>query len=163
MSHFRYVLTHPIFVRWFARLHPFFWPVLYWQMGRIIRWMEATGHMDLLVRIHWWGGITIAYTGDKEPDPTTYGPLPKTFRPLTDQSRGTDLPANLEKLSPFDERWRPRPAPSCEASGEAGRGLCPPHLIRPSPKTLTSLCFAMGPSSPNTWERNKRPQFPAKP
>jgi hypothetical protein len=103
MSHFRYVLTHPIFARWFARVHPFFWPVLYWQMGRIIRWMEATGNMDLLVRIHWWGGITIAYTGDKEPDPATYRPIPRTFRPLTDERWGSDLPANLEGLSPFVE------------------------------------------------------------
>ena len=49
------------------------------------------------------GQVDVAALGDKLPDPNTYTPIPRTFRPLTDESWASDLPTNLEGLSPFDE------------------------------------------------------------
>ena len=37
-------------------------------------------------------------------EPHTYKPIPRTFRPLTDDSWASDLPASLEGLSPLEAR-----------------------------------------------------------
>lgn len=53
------IRRHPDFAGFFELVMPLFWPMLAWQ----------------LVRVHWWGGITIAYFGDRAPDPSAYRPI----------------------------------------------------------------------------------------
>ena len=94
---------HPRFGRFFEVVHPFFWPVIWWTLNAVFRQYDASGRTEFLLGITWWGQVYIAFEGDKLPDPLTYKPMTRTFRPLTDDSWASDLPTNLEGLSPFDE------------------------------------------------------------
>ena len=91
----------PFYTRFFDAVHPFFWPVIWWTFNRVIRDYLASNTTEYLIGVTWWGQVYVAAIGDKLPDPDTYTPIPRTFRPLTDACWGTDLPANLEGLSPF--------------------------------------------------------------
>jgi hypothetical protein len=90
---------HPRFGRFFAVVHPFFWPVIWWTLNAVFRQYDASNRTEFLLGITWWGQVYIAFEGDLRPDPLTYRPIPRTFRPLTDAGWGSDLPANLEGLS----------------------------------------------------------------
>ncbi len=94
---------HPRFARFFEVVHPFFWPVIWWTLNAVFRQYDASGRTEFLLGITWWGQVYIAFEGDRLPDPLTYKPLTRTFRPLTDDSWASDLPINLEGLSPFDD------------------------------------------------------------
>ncbi len=94
---------HPRFARFFEVVHPFFWPVIWWTLNAVFRQYDASNRTEFLLGITWWGQVYIAFEGDKLPDPLTYKPLTRTFRPLTDDSWASDLPINLERLSPFDD------------------------------------------------------------
>ena len=93
---------HTRFARFFEVVHPFFWPVIWWTLNAVFRQYDASGRTEFLLGITWWGQVYIAFEGDKLPDPSTYRPVSRTFRPLTDESWVSDLPTNLEGLSPFD-------------------------------------------------------------
>ena len=90
---------HPRFARFFEVVPPFFWPVIWWTLNAVFRQYDASGRTEFLLGITWWGQVYIAFEGDKLPDPLTYKPLTRTFRPLTDDSWASDLPANLAKPS----------------------------------------------------------------
>ncbi len=91
---------HPRFGRFFEVVHPFFWPVIWWTLNAAFRAYDASNRTEFLLGITWWGQVYIAFEGDLRPDPRTYRPIPRTFRPLTDASWVSNLPANLEGLSP---------------------------------------------------------------
>ncbi len=93
---------HPRFARFFEVVHPFFWPVIWWTLNAVFRQYDASGRTEFLLGITWWGQVYIAFEGDKLPDPSTYRPMTRTFRPLTDESWASDLPAILEGLSLFE-------------------------------------------------------------
>ncbi len=93
---------HPRFARFFEVVHPFFWPVIWWTLNAVFRQYDASGRTEFLLGITWWGQVYIAFEGDKLPDPSTYKRIEPTFRPLTDDSWASDLPANLEGLSPLE-------------------------------------------------------------
>ena len=90
---------HPCFGRFFEVVHPFFWPVIWWTLNAVFRAYDASNRTEFLLGITWWGEDYIAFEGDLRPDPLTYRPIPRTFRPLTDDSWASDLPANLDGLS----------------------------------------------------------------
>jgi hypothetical protein len=90
---------HPRFGRFFEVVHPFFWPVIWWTLNAVFRAYDASNRTEFLLGITWWGQVYIAFEGDLRPDPLTYRPITRTFRPLTDDSWASDLPANLERLS----------------------------------------------------------------
>ena len=94
---------HPRFGRFFDVVHPFFWPVIWWTLNAVFRQYDASNRTEFLLGITWWGQVYIAFEGDLRPDPQTYRPSPRTFRLLTDECWASDLPTNLEGLSPFDE------------------------------------------------------------
>ncbi len=75
--------------------------MIWWTLNAVFREYDASNRTEFLLGITWWGQVYIAFEGDLRPDPHTYRPIPRTFRPLTDASWATDLPANLEGLSPF--------------------------------------------------------------
>ena len=106
---------HPRFGRFFEVVHPFCWPVIWWTLNAVFRQYDASNCTEFLLGITWWDQVYIAFEGDLRPDPHASKPIPRTFRPLTDESWGSDLPANLEGLSP---------SLSSPISGGSVRTLC---------------------------------------
>jgi hypothetical protein len=91
---------HPRFARFFEVVHPFFWPVIWWTLNAVFRAYDASNRTEFLLSITWWGQVYIAFEGDQRPDPLTYRPIPRTFRPLTDAGWASSFPTNLEGHSP---------------------------------------------------------------
>ena len=90
---------HPRFARFFEVVHPFFWPVIWWTLNAVFREYDASNRTEFLLGITWCGQVYIAFEGDLRPYPLNYRPIARPFRPLTDSSWASDLPANLEGLS----------------------------------------------------------------
>lgn len=91
---------HPDFAGFFDLVFPLFWPVLAWQLVRASKQLAAIGRGDSLVRVHWWGGITIAYFGDRAPDPSAYRPI-TPLRPVwSDPVWSAAVPAFLNTDEP---------------------------------------------------------------
>ncbi len=90
--------TDPHFADLFAHVHVICWPILWWQLNALFGWCKREGIPGVLYSVSPWGFITLRHAGDR-PDPATYKPLPRTFRPLTDDSWESDLPACLESLT----------------------------------------------------------------
>lgn len=57
-----------------------------------IAWMNRTGITDVLLTIHWWGGVEIVFTGDKLPDPSAYRPYVLTRPRWNSPCRENDVP-----------------------------------------------------------------------
>ena len=86
---------HPDFAGFFDLVFPLFWPMLAWQLVRASKQLAAMGRGDSLVRVHWWGGVTIAYFGDRAPDPSAYRAI-TPLRPVwSDPVWSTAVPAFL--------------------------------------------------------------------
>ncbi len=98
MSDFFSIRNYPAFRRYFDAVHPFFWPVLYWQLKRAWLFLQREKLTSVLLAITWWGGVRIVHLGDKLPDSTTYRPVPRLFRPLTDESWASGLPSDIAAL-----------------------------------------------------------------
>jgi hypothetical protein len=104
------------------------WPILVWQINRLFSWSRREGYPNILYTVSRWGFITIVYLGDRQ-DPDAYRPLPRTFRPLTDPSYASDLPANLAT----SESLKAVP-PLSRLGGGGGISLCEmPEGAWPSP------------------------------
>ncbi len=86
--------SSPHFAPLFAHVFVLCWPILVWQINRLFSWSRREGYPNILYSVSRWGFITIVYLGDRQ-DPDAYKPLPRIFRPLTDASYASDLPANL--------------------------------------------------------------------
>jgi len=119
---------NPYYTRFFDRVHPFFWPVIWWTFNRVIRDYLASNTTEYLIGVTWWGQVYVAAVGDKLADPLTYKPIPRTFRPLTDESWATALPTNLEGLSLFDEAITLTDGPVLQSLRRGRKGAPPsPH------------------------------------
>ncbi|MDP1554785.1 MAG: hypothetical protein Q8L84_04925 [Hyphomonas sp.] len=86
--------SDPHFAELFARVHVICWPILWWQLNALFRWCKREGIPDVLYSVNPWGFITLRHHGGRQ-DPHTYKPATRTFRPLTDESWASDLPACL--------------------------------------------------------------------
>ena len=83
----RDVMKIPVFARMFEQVHVLFWPVLWFNITRLARWVAENGAPDLLISVTWWGRITVIRTAPPE------RPL-KPYRPLSDYiDQPTHLPA----------------------------------------------------------------------
>ena len=49
----------------FDAVHPFFWPVLYWQLKRAWLCLQREKLNAVLIAVTWWGGVRIVHRGDK--------------------------------------------------------------------------------------------------
>jgi hypothetical protein len=121
MWSFSCLRNNPHYGRLFDRVHPLCWLILWWQLNLLFRKVAADRTLDLLYSVNEWGFITIRYVARCE-DPATYKPIPRTFRPLTDESWSSALPACLEVEAPC-ARILPRMA------GKVKEGALPPHPI----------------------------------
>ena len=82
----------PALAQYFAFVHPFFWPVLIWQLGRAVAQVRAAGRQGAMLRVMWWGGVRIEYLGDAAPNPSAYRPVEPTRKPWSDPAWSSDLP-----------------------------------------------------------------------
>jgi hypothetical protein len=95
MSTLQAFRQHPAFSDLFDEVYPLCWPILLWQLLRFFAWTRAEGIPEGWYSVNRWGFLTVHLLGDKA-DPSAYKPIERTFRPLTDASYASDLPACLE-------------------------------------------------------------------
>jgi hypothetical protein len=93
--------SDPHFADLFAHVPVICWPILWWQLNALFRWCKREGRPDVLYSVSPWGFITLRHAGDRH-DPAAYKPLARTFRPLTDDSWGSDLPFLLSDLATLE-------------------------------------------------------------
>ena len=94
----------PALAQYFAFVHPFFWPVLIWQLGRAVAQVRAAGRQGAMLRVLWWGGVRIEYLGDAEPSPSAYRPVAPTRKPWSDPSWSSSMPVEVEVQRPIFPR-----------------------------------------------------------
>ncbi|MBA4225128.1 MAG: hypothetical protein C0456_00730 [Hyphomonas sp.] len=82
----------PALAQYFAFVHPFFWPVLIWQLGRAVAQVRAAGRCGAMIRVMWWGGVRIEYLGDAAPSPSAYRPVEPARKPWSDPSWSSAVP-----------------------------------------------------------------------
>ncbi len=83
----------PALAQYFAFVNPFFWPVLIWQLARAVDQVRAAGRQRAMLRVMWWGGVTIEYLGDAPANPSAYKPAEPQRKTWDDPSWSSDLPA----------------------------------------------------------------------
>lgn len=83
----------PALARYFAFVHPFFWPVLIWQLARAVEEVRAAGRSRAMLRVMWWGGVHIEYLGDAAPNPSAHRPVEPTRKPWSDPCWSSAVPA----------------------------------------------------------------------
>jgi len=86
---------HTDFAGFFDLVHPFFWPVLFWQLIRASKYIATLGCREALVDVNWWGQVTIAFLGDRDPSPSAYRPLEPARAHWSDPCWSTSVPADL--------------------------------------------------------------------
>jgi hypothetical protein len=94
MSDFLSIRNYVHFRRYFDAVHPFFWPVLYWQLKRAWLCLQRERLTEVLLAVSWWGGVRIVYRGDKIETPV-HDPLAPTKPLWNDPVWSTRLPACL--------------------------------------------------------------------
>jgi hypothetical protein len=89
------VRKHPVFTEYFDAVLPIFWPVVFWYLLRVCDQMDARRCGEILVFVHWWGGIEITHYGDPDPSPSAYRPIIPTRKAWDDPVWATALPTFL--------------------------------------------------------------------
>lgn len=95
MTSFARLRRHPDFAGFFELVSPFFWPVLFWQLMRASKLIARLGSREALVDVSWWGGITIAFLGDRPPNPSGYRPLVPTRKAWSDPVWSSAMPTEF--------------------------------------------------------------------
>ncbi len=75
----------------FDAVHPFFWPVLYWQMKRAWLCLQRENLNSILIAVTWWGGVRIVHRGDRI-EPLKPNPFALTKPRYDNPVWFTDLP-----------------------------------------------------------------------
>ena len=91
-----------------------------WELNRLMRWFKAHGIGNALYSVNEWGFVDIHCVVAK-PDPNAYKPAQRTFRPLTDPSWESAVPACLD-LEALAAAILPRT--SGEVSPKVPQGAC---------------------------------------
>ncbi|MFN7164907.1 MAG: hypothetical protein ACK4P2_08840, partial [Hyphomonas sp.] len=112
----------PHFADLFAHVHVICWPILWWQLNALFGWCKREGIPGVLYSVSPWGFITLRHAGDRN-DPATYQRPERTFRPLTDDSWGSDLPVILSDLAAL-ETLRHVPILPCASGGGGSHRRC---------------------------------------
>ena len=96
------VRKHPVFTECYDAVLPIFRPVVFWYLLRVCDQMDARRCNEILVMVHWWGGIEITYYGDPTPSPSAYRPLAPTRKAWDDPCWSTPLPAEINADEPHN-------------------------------------------------------------
>lgn len=127
----RALRAHPHYADLFDHVPMLLWPVLWWQLNAMIRWMRSAGVLDVCFSTSVWGFITIRHAGFA-PDPDLYRPLPRLYRTLTDPAWGSDLPPCVDPGLPA---WHNLVLP-CACGGDGILRSRPPEsALAPLPNT----------------------------
>ncbi|MBA3070289.1 MAG: hypothetical protein FP825_17650 [Hyphomonas sp.] len=124
MSEFLSIRNYVHFRRYFDAVHPFFWPVLYWQLKRAWLCLQREKRTSVLLEITWWGGVRIVHRGDRIETPKA-SPFALT-RPRYDNPVWfTDLPAEFLSEAPCTRLILPRARGRWPEGPEGGLPLAP--------------------------------------
>jgi hypothetical protein len=106
------------------------WPILWWQLNAMIRWMRDAHVTDVCFQTNWCGFITIRFAAYAEA-PDLYKPVPRVFRELSDPCWETSHPVNLAcaELSALHALILPRN--TVKVSPKVTEGASPPHPTHP--------------------------------
>jgi hypothetical protein len=121
----RALKAHPHYVDLFDEVPFLLWPILWWQLNAMIRWMRDAHVTDVCFQTNWWGFITIRFAAYAEA-PDLYKPIPRAFRELSDPSWETSLPANLDSADLSALRALILPRFTVEVSPKLTAGACAP-------------------------------------
>ncbi|MBK8196889.1 MAG: hypothetical protein IPK75_00870 [Acidobacteria bacterium] len=94
MSAFLSIRNYVHFRRLFDAVHPFFWPILYWQLKAAWLALQREKRTGFLLGVSWWGGVRIVHRGDKIETPK-HDPLAPLKPRYDDPIWSTGLPACL--------------------------------------------------------------------
>ncbi|MEQ9507161.1 MAG: hypothetical protein RLO80_12925 [Hyphomonas sp.] len=127
MSDFLSIRNYPAFRRYFDAVHPFFWPVLYWQLKRAWIFLQKEKLTSVLLAITWWGGVRIVHCGDKI-EAEKQNPLALTKPHWSDPVWSSDVP--VEFLAALCAFILPRAAGGggWPQSGQTEGALTPPQF-----------------------------------
>ncbi|MBU4568839.1 MAG: hypothetical protein KJ833_07735 [Alphaproteobacteria bacterium] len=131
MTRFLRIRNNIHFRRYFDAVHPVFWPVLFWQLGRFFKWMRAEQLSEVLFEITWWGGVRIHIIGDKLAAPSPFAPTKPRW---DDPVWASDVPVYVLgpiELSACHALILPR---TCGGGGIPHRGMTEGALT-PNPNT----------------------------
>ena len=84
-------MFEPRHARYYAFVHPAFWPWLWLQLWLLTRWQRKTRRV-VLIHIDRFGNIHIKAVAD---DPQSWHPAPPRVPAWTRPELASDLPANL--------------------------------------------------------------------
>lgn len=76
MSTFLSIRNYVYFRHLFDAVHPFFWPVLYWQLKAAWISLQREKLTSVMLAVTWWGGVRIVYRGDRIETPKHDPPCP---------------------------------------------------------------------------------------
>ena len=124
MSAFLSIRNDVNFRRYFDAVHPFFWPVLYWQLKTAWIVLQREKLTSVLLAITWWGGVTIVHRGDRIeiPKPNPFALAKPRF---DDPVWSTSVPASLALPAPILPRL----------AGEVSPQVTEGTLAHPTPNT----------------------------
>jgi hypothetical protein len=94
MSTFLSIRNYVYFRHLFDAVHPFFWPVLYWQLKAAWISLQREKLTSVLLAVTWWGGVRIVYRGDKIETPS-HTPLEPLKPRWDDPVWSMDVPAEF--------------------------------------------------------------------
>ena len=97
------IRNDPHLRRYFDFVHPFFWPVLYWQLKRAWLFLQREKLTSVLLSVTWWGSVRIVYLGDKIEAPV-HNPLAPTKPRWDDPVWSMDVPEFLADLAACETR-----------------------------------------------------------
>ncbi|MFN3912335.1 hypothetical protein [Hyphomonas sp.] len=95
MSAFLSIRNDPHFRRYFDAVHPFFWPVLYWQLKAAWLFLQREKLTSILLAVSWWGGVRIVFLGDRIEAPVA-NPFALTKPRWDDPVWSSDVPFDIE-------------------------------------------------------------------
>ncbi|MBA3068292.1 MAG: hypothetical protein FP825_07425 [Hyphomonas sp.] len=99
MSGFLSIRNYVYFRHLFDAVHPFFWPVLYWQLKRAWLSLRRENLNAILIAITWWGGVRIVHRGHRIETPRA-SPFARTKPRYDNPVWFTDVPAEFLSDAP---------------------------------------------------------------
>jgi hypothetical protein len=128
MSAFLSIRNYVHFRRLFDVVHPFFWPILYWQLKAVWLALQREKRTGFLIAVTWWGGVRIVHRGDVITRPAP-DPFALTKPRFDDPVWSTSVPAFLD---PETTQSLILPRQAVEVSPQVTEGASTPVTLNTS-------------------------------
>jgi hypothetical protein len=141
MTRFLRIRNSVHFRRYFDAVHPLFWPLLFWNLGRVMTWMGAGQYGEAFIEITWWGGVKLHLVGDKI-EAEKQIPIAQTRPHWSDPVWSMDVPVSISDLAALEtRRLQPILPRSCGGGGWPQSGQTEGALYALIPDTSLYCCF----------------------